>query len=114
MRQEQFFTQFENEFSQREFNPNDTLQWLSANRIILASWGFEKPLAIKNSGLIFKVNGHHHKGWVLITLAWNDTYTVRFLNIAFEEVKPKLTEVYCDELQARIDEVVERIDAYEQ
>ena len=38
---------------------------------------------------MFKVNGHHHKGWVLITLAWNDTYTLRFFSTQFNEVKEK-------------------------
>ena len=109
---QKFLQRFENEFSEREFDPKETLQWLSRNRITRASWGFQKPTALKESGLMFKVNGHHHKGWVLITLAWNDTYTLRFFSTQFNEVKEKITDVYCDELQERVDIVIERIKEY--
>lgn len=108
----QFLNRVKTEFAEREFDPQETLKWLSINKVMLWSWGFEKPTAISTSGLAFKVNGHHHKGWVLITLAYNDTYTLRFFSQNFEETKPKQTNVYCDELQERVDIVVERIEAY--
>ena len=108
-----FYKKFSEEFKERTFDPNETLLWLSINQTIKWSWGFQKPFSLFNSGLIFQVNGHHHKGFVLITLACNDTYTVRFLNFEYEEVKEKLTNVYCDELQEKIDIVIEKNDIYE-
>ncbi|SEC65802.1 hypothetical protein SAMN04489761_3420 [Tenacibaculum sp. MAR_2009_124] len=112
MKKAKFHQKFMNEYSEREFNPNETLQWLKANISILWSWGFQDAMNLMNKGLIFKVNGYHHRGWVLITLAFNDTYTVRFLNHKYEETKEKEENVYCDELQDRIDTVIEKVDLY--
>ena len=111
-----FYEQFKNEFSERGFNPQETIQWLSSNKSILWSWGYQNPTALKKdditTGLMFKVNGNHHKGWVLITLSWNDTYTLRFFSNQFNEKKEKITNVYCDELQEIIDNVIEKIADY--
>lgn len=112
MSKAKFYESFESDYAQREFNPQETMQWLTANRIVYFSWGTERVINLFNKGLLLKVNGHHHKGWVLITLAWNDTYTVRFFNQQYNQVKDTLTEVYCDLLQDTIDEVIERIDDY--
>ncbi|WP_418513693.1 hypothetical protein [Corallibacter sp.] len=107
-----FLNLFESEYAQREFNPQETMQWLTANRTVYFSWGTSKLINLNNKGLLLKVNGHHHKGYVLITLAWNDTYTVRFFNNQYNQVKNTLTEIYCDLLQDSIDEVIEKIDDY--
>ena len=98
-------------FAEREFNPKETLQWVGLNKIKLFSWGFNSPIVFGNKALAFKVSGHHHKGIVLITLAWNDTYTVRLLSNKWVE-KAKYEGVYCDMLNEFIDEKVERIAAY--
>lgn len=108
----EFYNKFKNEFSEREFDPTETMKWLTSNKTITGSWGFQKPTNIMNKGLIFKVNGHHHKGWVLITLGWNDTYTLRFFSTQFKETKNKITDVYCDVLQVVVDNAVEKINDY--
>jgi len=99
-------------FFQREFDPNETLQWVRRNRLWCATWGFNSPTNWQNKALSFKVSGFHHKGTVLITLAWNDTYTVRLINTR-GTIKKVFEEVYCDDLAELIDEQVERIADYD-
>jgi hypothetical protein len=107
-----FNEQFKKDLAERPFNPKETMQWLTHDRIISGSWGFHEPMALRDkedetAGLLFKVNGALHNGFVLVTLAGNDTYTLRFYNKEFEEVKEIVKEVYCDVLQDTVDGIVE-------
>ncbi len=112
----EFYKYFLENYSKRSFDPKETLRWLTHNKSITMSWGFQKPQALPKdediTGLIFIVNGNHHKGFVLITLAWNDTYTLRFLDTDYKEIKDTEEMVYCDELQVRVDSVIEHIEDY--
>jgi hypothetical protein len=101
-----------NESVEREFDVKETLTLLGANRIWLWSWGSKNFTQFENKALFFTVSGNHHKGIVLITLAWNDTYTVRFLSNRWN-VKSVVTDVFFDELAEVIDDKVERIGVYE-
>jgi len=96
---------------EREFNPNETLQWVKSNQPVYWSWGVSKLFQFENKSLFIKVNGFKHKGWVLITLGWDDTYTVRYLNGQYNEVD-KQTGVYCDVLQETIDNRIEKQENY--
>ena len=106
MSTKQFFTETIKKAMEREFNPEETLQWLKLNQLYFMSWGVSKMLQHQNKSLFLKVNGYAHSGWVMITLAWNDTYTVRLLDDQFEIIK-KDTEVYCDCLCDTVDFLVE-------
>ena len=97
---------------ERNFNPQETMQWLRVNPLWLMTWGARNFTRFEDKALFFNVSGHHHKGIVLITLAWDDTYTVRLLSTQWNE-KAKFENVYCDELASLIDEKVERIADYE-
>ena len=105
-----FLNQFNKDFAGREFNPAETMQWLTSNINIYFSWGVSKKYNLSNKGLLLKVSAHHHKGYVLITLNGSDLYDVRFFNTSYREVKDMLKDVYCDMLQEAIDEVIEKID----
>ena len=98
-------------FFERDFDPSETLQWLKANRIMFFSWGCNDLRNFDNKALAIKVSGHHHKGQILITLGWNDTYTLRLINTT-GKVVGTFTEIYCDELANFIDVKIERIGAY--
>lgn len=98
---------------ERGFDPRETMQWLKVQPIWLMSWGARNFTRFEDKALFFTVSGHHHKGIVLITLAWDDTYTVRLLSSQWNE-KAKFENVYCDELASLIDEKVERIGIYKQ
>lgn len=99
------------ELLQREFDLNETLMVLKSPINIYWTWGVEKIYNVKNQGLILKVNGHHWKNFVLVTLAWNDTYIVSLLD---EELNPTktITEIYFDMLQNTIDREIEFIEEY--
>jgi hypothetical protein len=104
-------TKILNEVPQRSFIIEETFKLLSYHKIWLMSWGARKFTKFKDTGLFFTVSGFHHKGIVLITLAWDDTYTVTFLSSQWN-VKDTFTNVYFDELAEVIDKKVERIADY--
>lgn len=95
----------------RDFNQEETLQLLRLNRLWLMTWAARNFTRFENKALFFTVSGHHHKGIVLITLAYDDTYTVTLLSSQWNE-KAKFENIYFDELAELIDVKVERIGAY--
>ena len=97
--------------AEREFDQAETLQWLSINKRSFFSWGSHKLSKYENTSLFFTVSGRLHKGIVLITLGWDDTYTVRLLSSQWNE-KAKFEGIYCDMLNEFIDSKVEYIKAY--
>jgi hypothetical protein len=90
--------------NQVQFNANETLLVLRSNPSIFMSLGVEKLVNVDGRGLMMKVNGHHHKGRVLITLGWDDWYRVHILS-QFGEV--------LDSYDGVIDDRIERIEEYE-
>ena len=96
----------------REFETDETLALLVAtNPQIYASWGVENKLNYLNKALFMKVNGHHHKGWLVITLAFSDTYSFYLLEGRATYIYAQ-HEIYFDQLQEQIDIAIERIDDY--
>ena len=101
----------------RSFNPDETLQVLKGTNLwVFFSWGVSKLLRIPKKnygyvGLLMKVNGCHHKGYVLITLNFLDLYDVHLLNNQYK-VKESITDIYFDELFNVIDGKIERIPEY--
>lgn len=99
--------------AQRDFDLQETLKLLIlTNPTKYFTWGVERKIGIHNKLLLLKVNGHHHQGWVLIRLSWNDTYSF-YLFDDIREIKYQQHEVYFDELQDAIDLKVEYINNYE-
>jgi hypothetical protein len=84
---------------------------LTAHGPIFFSWGAKNFINLANKGLIFKVNGNHHKGYVLITLGWNDTYNVYIIS-THGNIVNEYKEVYCDMLVEVIDNRIEYIEDY--
>ena len=98
-------------FFEREFNPKETLQWLTANKMMYFSWGCHSLRSFDDKALAIKVSGHHHKGDIVITMGWDDTYTLTLINTV-GTIKETFTNIYCDQLADFIDEKIERISAY--
>lgn len=73
-------------------------------------------LGITNSegALKFAVNGHHHKGHVVVALNGLDTYDVYICSIrkGAMKVKDEAKGLYFDEIGEYIDKQVEYIEAY--
>jgi hypothetical protein len=61
--------------------------------------------------LFLKVNGHHHSQYVLITLSWDDTYKVDYLNRNLKVIDTQ-ENIYFDQLVEFIDNRIERIGEY--
>jgi hypothetical protein len=99
------------QYLQREFDVNDTLKLLKLHSLYLATWGAHNYVNVQNKGLMFSVQGHHHKGKVLVSLKWDDTYIVTLINTQ-NNVKESFENIYCDELADFIDRKVERIADY--
>jgi len=96
---------------QRDFDLKETLMVLKSPVNIYWSWGVEKIYSIQNGAMILKVDAAHWKHYVLITLAFNDTYTVTLLDASFEATKT-IKDIYFDMLQNIIDTEIEYIDDY--
>ena len=98
-------------FGQREFDTRETLKLLYSYQSMFWSWGASGFKNLDDKVLVFKVNGHHHKGYVCINLGWNDTYTVRLIstqgNVKFEQ-----EGVYFDVLFDTLDVKIEKIERY--
>jgi hypothetical protein len=98
-------------FGEREFDPRETLRLLQSYQFRFGSWGGSRFTNLENKGLLFKVQGHHHKGYVYITLGWDDTYTIRLISTQ-GNVKFEMEGVYFDVLFDILDEKIERIPEY--
>jgi hypothetical protein len=96
---------------EREFNAKETMQLLASSGPIYWSWGVSSRSSIDSKALVLKVNGNHHKGYVVITLAWNDTYTVNIIT-THGNILDTYTEVYFDMLAEIIDNRIERTANY--
>ena len=99
----------------REFNPDETVLILRRNMWGYLSWGVSKLMCYPNvnscTGLFLKVNGHHHKGWVFITLSFLDLFDVHILNNQYR-VLETIEGIYNEDLFDTIDKRIERIPEY--
>lgn len=92
---------------------NYILMILKSQLMVIFSWGFNSPRAIKN-GLAFRVQGYLFTGRVEVVYNEGlDLFEVRLMN-PDGSVKQKETEVYADCLVDVIDGMVERCPDYEQ
>jgi hypothetical protein len=98
---------------QREFDPNETLKVLTygENRMKYWCWGVSKKVNIENKGLLLKVSARRFKSYVLIALAWDDTYNVHLISSQGNVLK-SFESVYFDILCETIDDEIERIPEY--
>lgn len=96
---------------QREFDPQETHFYLRIPANIYWSWGVSQITFIDKLGLLLKVNGHHHKDFVLITLGWEDLFIITLLDSEKNIIK-SISGVYVDQLQTRIDKEIEFINSY--
>ena len=78
--------------------------------MVMFSWGFRHPIAIKN-GLRFYVNGFKHQGWVEVVYdeGW-DLFTIRLIKGG--KLVKEIEQVYVDSLVNTIDNAIERTSDY--
>lgn len=104
-------------YGRRSFFASETMKQLKMGQgqMMMMCWAVhdirqipDKEYEGECKGIYFKVAALKFTGTVVITLAWDDTYTVRFINGSGEEKEDlKLTMVYFDQLSKYIDKVVE-------
>jgi hypothetical protein len=97
---------------EREFSLGETMGVLTHNSSIYWSWGVSKKINFADKGLLMKVSGHHHKGWVLVTLGWEDLYKVHIISNK-GEIKNTYEGIFFDCLTEIIDNRIERVKEYE-
>lgn len=88
-----------------------TINVLRHSGWIFLTWGAHAFRNHKNKVLRFKVNGHHHKGHVYISVNGSDLYNVYLTTTRGTMVK-EMTNIYFTELTERIDNEVEKIPEY--
>jgi len=92
---------------------NYILSILKTNLNVVWSWGFNSPKATQN-GLVFKVRGFLHKGWVLVKYNEGaDLFEIKLLTDQLKEIK-SIEGIYVDQLIDVIDDMVECCKNYEQ
>jgi hypothetical protein len=96
---------------QRDFSQIETMRVLLGNQTIYWSWGVSKKVTLGKVGLMLKVNGHHHKGWVLITLGWEDLYRVHIISNS-GKILNEYEGIFFDDLVEIIDNRIEKIKDY--
>jgi hypothetical protein len=87
-------------------------QLIGLGAIKVMSWGAHAWTGTKDA-LLFKVQGHHFKGIVKITLTPMDVYKIEFLKGTKQEIVKTFEDVFFDEMVEIIDKYVEYIPAYE-
>ena len=79
--------------------------------MIMLSWGFHNPIALKN-GLMFSTRGYIHKGEVIVELTPLDEFRITLVK---KGVTVNVIDgVYVDNLVQVIDNAVERVPNYEE
>lgn len=101
-----------NSLPKRYFDPMETYRILKTRPTWLWSWGFRNVKIVTGKLLFFRVSGHHHKGYVAITLGWDDTYIVSFISIRWQ-VKETFYNVYVEDLLELLDTKIERRAEYD-
>lgn len=93
---------------QRDFNVWETQSLLTSRPNVWGSWGvnLKSITNFSNKCLVFKPNGRYFKGFVCVTLGWDDVYQVHFVSNTYKLMK-SIDGVYFDMLVDTIDEYVE-------
>jgi len=94
-------------------NFDDMKEFLNAigRTVTVMSWGAHAWTNIQNKALKFKVQGHHFKGWVILTVNGSDLFDIYYVNRNLE-ILDSVTDIYLEDLIDVIDIKVERIKEY--
>lgn len=107
----QNFLQTIDSIKKDNFSVQEAMQVLTSNISVYWSWGVSNRINYQNKALILKVSGHHHKGYVAITLDYNDTYSVHIINTR-GTILNEYHMVYFDNLVEVIDNRIEKVSEY--
>lgn len=96
---------------ERDFYFPELFKQLTHKKFKFFCWGVETFLVgldnKERAGIVrFRVSGLKFKGEVIITLAWNDTWTIRLVDETGEIVHTQ-TDVFADMLCDMVDDLIE-------
>jgi len=95
------------DIAQLEFDCNEIYKLLRRTNYWM-SWGMNSPALYKQEVLAFKVQGFIHKGWIYISLAFEDTFTITLTKSNRTTIKQQIKGVYIEDLIETIDRYVEK------
>jgi hypothetical protein len=98
--------------SSRDLDVKGLVGFLYAHKSKFWSWGPHNFVNVKDRGLRFNVNGHHHKGHVYLFVNGADLFDI-YLTSTHGNIKEKIGDVYLDDLFEVLDKKIEYIDIYE-
>jgi len=84
---------------------------------IVWSWGYNSPAIVGKNIFSFKVQGHHHKGFVWIAPNSNDLFNIYYTSGRRAEngcyaLIEKVTDIYLEDLIEVLDNRIEKIPSY--
>lgn len=110
MTQEQILSMCE-----RSFSPQVTMeQIVSPDPKTFLKWNVHHQIqVIPNEhdecvGMIMKMNNSKYDEFLMITLSWDDTYRLRFMNGNYE-VSKDIDFIFCDQLSEVIDDTISKM-----
>lgn len=92
---------------ERSFNQLETYNQMRSNLNVFYCWGSHNFKKVRDIGMFFEVNGHIHKGFVVIILGFMDTYNIYLLNKEGDFIDECKKDIYADELNNVIDSLIE-------
>lgn len=98
--------------SSRDMDVNRLVGFLYGHQSKFWSWGPHNFVNIKNRGLRFNVQGHHHTGHVYLFVNGADLFDA-YLTSTHGTIKEKIGDVYLEDLFDILDKKIEYIDIYE-
>lgn len=104
------------EMCERPFTPQVTMEQIvgCSDPIKFLSWGIDKRISVLKDedddcvGMIMKLNHENYDDMIMITLSWDDTYRVRFVNQNFDIVHD-VEGLFFDQLFEVINNKLERM-----
>tara|TARA_Y100000592_G_scaffold63269_1_gene98670 strand:+ start:12097 stop:12489 length:393 start_codon:yes stop_codon:yes gene_type:complete len=104
-------TSIHNELDIREFYSMEELVKVLQSKMIVWSWGARNWTKFSDYVLGFTVNGHHHKGWVLLMVNVMDTFDILYTDFDMKVLDVD-SDINIESLISVIDEKVEYINEY--
>ena len=98
--------------SSRDMDVNGLVGFFYGHQSKFWSWGPHNFVNIKNRGLRFNVQGHHHTGHVYLFVNGADLFDA-YLTSTNGTIKEKIGDVYLEDLFDILDKKIEYIYIYE-
>lgn len=95
------------DIAQRDFEVKEIYKIIRGHRYS-TSWGMNTPSLYKDQVLVFKVQGFEHKGWVYVSLDWDDTFTITLTKLNRTSIVKQIKWVYIDQLIDVLDVNIEK------